>query len=92
MHWTYALAFYLLFWWLSLFCVLPFGVRTNEEVGLEHGRGHAESAPHSFSFGKVALRTTIVSIILFAIYYLIYTSGVISPAMLDWTGRSQAAG
>jgi predicted secreted protein len=50
-----ALAIYALFWVMSLFLVLPFGVRTAEEAGVERLPGHAESAPHNFSFVRTAL-------------------------------------
>ena len=83
-----ALAIYILFWTLSLFLVLPFGVRTSEEEGAERLAGHAESAPHRFSIAKVALRATIVSAILFGLFYANYVFGWITPAMLDWSGRS----
>ena len=55
------LAIYILFWTMSLFVVLPFGVRTPEEEGSRRPPGHAPSAPHRFSFGRAALRATIVS-------------------------------
>ena len=63
------LAIYLLFWFLALFLVLPFGVKTDREMGVDPQPGHADSAPHSFAFGKIALRTTIVAAILFALFY-----------------------
>ena len=68
------LAIYILFWTISLFVVLPFGVRTAEEEGVECQPGHAPSAPHRFSFGKAALRATIVSAIAFASFWPITTS------------------
>ncbi len=84
---TSILAIYVLFWMLSLFLVLPWGVRTSEEAGAETLAGHAESAPHSFSFGRVALRTTIVATILFGLYYANYTQGWITVDQLDWAYR-----
>ena len=83
MRWTSILAIYLLFWALSVFLVLPFGVRTHEEAGVERVPGQADSAPHSFSFGRLALRTTIVSAVLFGLYYLNYVNGWITPADVD---------
>lgn len=83
MRWTSILAIYLLFWALSVFLVLPFGVRTHEEAGMERIPGQADSAPHSFDPKKLALRTTIVSAILFGLYYANWTYGWISPADLD---------
>jgi len=81
---TSILAIYVLFWTMSLFLVLPFGVRTSEEAGEKRGPGHAESAPHSFSFGKAALRATIVSAVLFGLYYANWTYGWIGVDTLDW--------
>jgi predicted secreted protein len=88
MRLTSILAIYLLFWTMSLFLVLPFGVRTAEEEGSEAGAGHAESAPHRFSLGRAALRATVVSAVLFALFYVNYTFAWITAATLDWSGRS----
>ena len=82
------LAIYVLFWTMSLFLVLPFGVRTSEEEGAERGAGHADSAPHRFSFGQAAMRATVLSAVLFGLFYLNYLFGWITPQMLDWSGRS----
>jgi len=79
------LAIYILFWTLSLFVVLPFGVRTAEEAGETVQPGHAPSAPHRFSFGKAALRATIVSAVAFALFFANYRFGWVTIAMLDWT-------
>ena len=79
------LAIYILFWTISLFVVLPFGVRTAEEEGVECQPGHAPSAPHRFSFGKAALRATIVSAVAFAIFYANYRFGWVTIASLEWT-------
>ncbi len=84
MRFQSALSIYALFWVMSLFLVLPFGVRTSEEEGAERVPGHAESAPHRFSLGTVALRATIVSALLFGLYYLNYVNGWIGVGMLDW--------
>jgi predicted secreted protein len=81
---TSALAIFALFWTMSLFLVLPFGVRTAEEAGVEHQQGHAESAPHGFSFAKVALRATILSSLLFGLYYFNYLYGWVTADTLDW--------
>jgi predicted secreted protein len=77
-------AIYLLFWTMSLFLVLPWGIRTDEEAGAERSPGHAESAPHGFRLGRVALRATIVSALLFGLFYANWTYGWLSIDMLDW--------
>ena len=56
-----AIAIYFLFWWMSLFVVLPIGIRTSEEAGQKTIPGHAESAPHQFPWLRIVLRTTLVS-------------------------------
>jgi len=84
MRWTSMLAIYVLFWTLSLFLVLPWGVRTAEEEGQAVGPGHAESAPHAFSFGRAALRATIVAAVLFGAYYANYVNGWVTVEDLDW--------
>ena len=61
MQWSSIVAIYILFWTLSLFLVLPFGVRTHEEAGVERVPGQADSAPHEFRAGRIALRVTIVA-------------------------------
>jgi predicted secreted protein len=81
-----ALAIYVLFWTMSLFLVLPFGVRTIEEAGAERLPGHVESAPHAFSLGRVAMRATTVSAVLFGLFYVNYVYGWITADMLDWWG------
>ena len=40
-----ALAIYLLFWTITLFAVLPFGVKTSDEAGGDSIPGQATSAP-----------------------------------------------
>ena len=88
MNWKSALAIYFLFWAMSVFFVLPFGVRTAEEAGVELVPGQAESAPYGFSVKRTAIRTTIVASVLFGLFYLNYVFGWVTPAMLDWSGRS----
>lgn len=78
------LAIYALFWVLSFFVTVPFGVRTDEEAGIALTPGHADSAPHAFSFGRAALRATMLATPLFGLFYLNYIYGWVNVAMLDW--------
>ena len=84
MRLTSIAAIYVLFWTLSLFLVLPWGVRTSEEEGARPETGHADSAPHVFPAKQVALRTTIVATVLFGLYYANYVAGWITVEDLDW--------
>jgi predicted secreted protein len=87
MRWTSVLAIYILFWTLSLFLVLPIGVRTAEEAGAERLPGHAESAPHRFSLGRAAWRASLVAAVFTALYVLNYDYGWIRVADVDWLNR-----
>ena len=89
MRWTSALAIYILFWAFSVFLVLPFGVRTSREAGVDLIPGQAESAPHEFRAGRTALRVTIVATILFGLFYANYTFDWITPTSLDLFGAGQ---
>jgi predicted secreted protein len=83
MRWTSILSIYILFWVLSAFIVLPFGVRTPDEDNAAVERGHAESAPVNFNPRRIARRATVVSLVLFGLYYLNYVNGWIAAADLD---------
>lgn len=85
MRWQSALAIYTLFWAFSVFLVLPFGVKTSEEAGVDLVPGQAQSAPHEFNVKRVMLRTTIVATSLFGIFWLNYIFGWVTTDMLDWT-------
>lgn len=78
MNWTSALAIYFLFWVMSAFLVMPFGVRTADELGVEKVPGQAESAPANWRPMRVAIFTTILATILFGLYYLNYVNGWIT--------------
>lgn len=87
MEWTSIIAIYALFWVLSAFLVLPFGVRTHDEEGLEKIAGQADSAPVHFRPGRIALRATVLAAVLFAAFYLNYVNGWIGVSELNFFGK-----
>ena len=78
------LAIYFLFWVASAFLLLPFGVRTDEEVGAEKVPGQADSAPHRFDVSDHVWRATILATVLFAIYYANWHFGWVRVEDLDF--------
>ena len=78
------LAIYFLFFAASTFFLLPFGVRTTEEVGEEKVPGQADSAPHRFDLRRHLLKAALLAAILFAIYYANWAYGWITPDDLDF--------
>ncbi len=69
-----AVAVYFIIWWLTLFAMLPFGVKTQGEAK-NVTLGTVESAPAGRHMGKAVLRTTIVASILFGGFW--YVTGVL---------------
>ena len=78
MHWTSIIAIYLLIWVMSAFLLLPFGVKTPDEAGVEKVPGQAESAPVNFRPGKLAIRATLLSAVLCGLYVANYSNGWIT--------------
>ena len=84
MNLTSIIAIYFLFFCFSAFVLLPFGVRTSEEVGEEKVAGQADSAPHRFDLKRHLLRAAVLAAILCAIYDLNYVNGWITANDLDF--------
>ena len=78
-----AIAVYIFIWWIVLFAVLPFGVRTQAEEG-EVVPGTPESAPVKPRLLRVFVINTIVATIVFGIVYLVITKGLITPDMFPY--------
>lgn len=87
MKWTSILAIYALFWVFSAFLLLPFGVRTHEEAGLEKVPGQADSAPATFRPGRLMVRATLLATLLCGLYVLNYTQGWITAMDLNMFGE-----
>ena len=87
MKFTSIIAIYFLFFAGTAFILLPFGVRTTEEVGGESVPGQAESAPHQFDLKRHFLRAAVVAALLFAVYYVNWTYGWVTAEDLDFYHR-----
>ncbi len=77
-------AIYFLFFCASAFILLPFGVKTSEELGQEMVPGQAESAPHRFDLKRHLIKAAILAAVLFAIYYANWSYGWVTPDDLDF--------
>ena len=87
MKWTSILAIYALFWVMSAFMLLPFGIRTHDEAGVAKVPGQADSAPANFRPGRVALRATVLAAVLCGLYVANYEYGWIVPEDLNVFGE-----
>ncbi len=70
MDWVFLIAVYFVLWWITLFAVLPFSMRTQDESGEGVTLGTTDSAPESGArhILRAFLRTTLVSAALLALY------------------------
>jgi predicted secreted protein len=78
-----AIAIYIFIWWIVLFAVLPFGVRTQHEEG-SVVPGTPESAPAKPRLLRVFLINTIVATIVFAIVYAVIAYRLITPETIPF--------
>jgi len=81
--WTSIVAIYSLFWVLSAFLVMPFGVKTHDEMGLDKVPGQVHSAPGNYNPGRIARRATVLAAVLFGLYYANYVNQWITVTDLD---------
>ncbi len=63
-----AVAIYFVVWWVCLFMVLPFNIRTQEESGAIVP-GTPESAPAKFAILKVIVINTLIASVVFVIIW-----------------------
>jgi predicted secreted protein len=73
-----AIAIYIFIWWITLFAVLPFGVRTQHEAG-EVVPGTPESAPAQQRMLRIFLINTLVASIVFACVFAVIHFKLITP-------------
>ena len=61
-------AVFFIIWWLVLFVSLPIGLRTQDEEG-EVTLGTVSSAPRGPHMARALLRTTLITTVIFLIFY-----------------------
>jgi predicted secreted protein len=69
-----AVVVFIVIWWLVLFMVLPWGVRRTETPEA----GHDPGAPAKPMLWRKAAATTAISVVLFAIVYVVVEYELIS--------------
>jgi predicted secreted protein len=70
MSWISIAAIYFIIWWLVLFATLPFSLKTQDDEG-ETVLGTVSSAPQGPHMLRAIVRTTIVSLVIFAGFYVL---------------------
>jgi predicted secreted protein len=67
-----SLAIFFLIWWVVLFAVLPWGIRSQHESE-DMVAGTDPGAPDSVRIGRKLLWTTLVAIAIYAVCFFIYS-------------------
>jgi predicted secreted protein len=90
---TTAIAIFFLIWWVTLFAVLPWGVRSQHEAGGSEGGADVQDgaqdapgivpgtdpgAPTEFRLGRKLLWTTLVSGVIYACAYVVYVERLVT--------------
>ena len=70
-----SIAIYFLIWWIVLFAVLPWGVRAQGEGGAP---GTDPGAPMITNLKLKLVWTTLVTTVIFAGFFLVYTRKLVS--------------
>ena len=81
------IAIYFLIFVAVAFIMLPFGVKTDEELGNELVPGQAESAPTRFDLKRHLMRAALIAALLTGLYVLNYEMGWITSQDLNFFGR-----
>ena len=83
-----ALAIYFVIWWIVLFAVLPWGVRSQHESG-EMTPGTDPGAPVRPNIKRKLVWTTIVATVVFAAWSVVYVNRLITLDQLaGWLGMT----
>jgi predicted secreted protein len=70
MSWISFTALFFVLWWLVLFAILPFGVKTQEDDG-DITLGTVPSAPRGPHMLRAVLWTTLVTATIMAVLYVV---------------------
>jgi len=74
---TTAAAVFFLIWWVTLFAVLPWGVRSQQESG-EVVPGTDPGAPLVPRLGRKLIWTTLVTCVVFGVFYVVFTDQLVT--------------
>ena len=80
--WVLAAAIYFVLWWIVLFAVLPWGVRSQEEAG-DISPGSDPGAPARPLLLRKAIATTLISAVIMGLGYGAWALGLIGGIFPD---------
>ena len=78
MGFVFYLSVYFVIWWTALFAILPWGVRSHHEEGIEVPGGGDPGSPVNPNLKKKFITTTWVSAILLAMVWVVLHFGLVT--------------
>ena len=84
MSWVSNIAIFFVIWWTALFAVLPLGIRNSNETGTEVSKGHDAGAPVSHGLRWKLVATTLLSLVLFFGFRLLFQNGFLNVMNLPF--------
>ena len=72
-----GIAIYLVLWWVVLFTILPLGMQSHHEAGIDLKDGGDPGAPVNPNLKKKFITTTWVSGVVFFVFWLVAYFGLI---------------
>ena len=81
-----AIALYFVLWWLTLFAVLPFGVRSQHEAG-EVVAGSDPGAPAKVRIRRVVILNSVVALVVLALFWIVYVENWLGLSIIDDISR-----
>ena len=82
-----VIAVYFVVWWMTLFVVLPFGIRSQQETGAVVA-GTDPGAPNSVRLLRIVGTTTVLSAVFLAIFWFGYVENVFDLTMIKELTRN----
>ena len=76
-----AFVVWLIIWWLTLFIILPLGIRGQAEEG-DIVEGSEPGAPHTLDIKRKFVQTTVIASVIWLMTCLLIVSGLINWDML----------
>jgi predicted secreted protein len=73
-----SIAIFLTIWWTVLFAVLPIGVTSHAEAGIDKGDGGDPGAPVDPKLKKKFITTTLIAVVVFAVLWLTIKLGIVA--------------
>jgi predicted secreted protein len=76
------IALYFIIWWVTLFAVLPFGIRSQGEAG-EVVSGTDPGAPALVRFKRIVMINSAVAAVVLALFWAFYVENIFGLTIVD---------